>query len=116
MFPNVGIHRNTDEYRRLLKEVREHRLAGLIFVVPPSDVAGSPLLGNPDIPHAIIRTARQPGMSAVTPDLQSFIDRSLTYLHGQGRRKAAVVTAVVAHGPSPYETDEWKRDLRNRGM
>ena len=77
--------------RRLATDVREHRVAGLIFAAFFSRVMDSPLITEPRIPRAAISEHSMPGVGSVYPDLHSFIDQALDRLAAEGCRRIGMV-------------------------
>ncbi|OPZ29806.1 MAG: transcriptional regulator PdhR [Lentisphaerae bacterium ADurb.BinA184] len=60
----------SDDYHRLLSDLREERLAGLIFLSNPSYIESLPVVsGFPEVPKvAIIGASGRPEITAVHPD------------------------------------------------
>src|SRR5690606_23591172 len=82
----------TDDYRRLIRDLRSHRLAGLIIAGEPDRLFGTPAL-EPDSPPrvALMEEAVGPDMPVIGHDRYSFIDKALDFLRGQGRKNIAFI-------------------------
>ena len=81
------------DYNRLVNDVCEHRLAGLIFImVDPQFFAGTPILEEPGISRVVhlVRTKAK-GVSIIHSDLEAFIHMSLDCLGSRGRRRIAML-------------------------
>jgi DNA-binding LacI/PurR family transcriptional regulator len=102
-------HEDLDAYERLLADVVNRRMAGLIFASKPFYLKGSPVLEAPGIPRvAIMPNADIPGVCAVRL-AGKLVSRLLAALVGNGRRRIAVVT-------SPQSEADVIADLRAAGI
>lgn len=90
----VGKHPDAEDYRTLVSEVEDHRIAGIIFATSPHLVTGTPLTEEPGIPHAAIMSAPSSGaIAAVDPDARSFYRRALDHLSERGRKRIGIIAA-----------------------
>jgi DNA-binding LacI/PurR family transcriptional regulator len=90
----VGGVENEDLFR-LVDDVKNHRVAGLIFMSSPQNLQCTPLLDQPNIPRvAITDYSENQSIPAVGNDNQSLLQRSLQALAASGRKRIAVF-----HGP-----------------
>ena len=97
------------EHQRLLSDVREHRLAGLIFPAIPHPLIGMSLMNEPNMPRVAIASHGAPdGMAMVM--LRGIFDRGLDYLVSRGRRSVALL------GAAPRHVDEFAVAARARGL
>lgn len=79
------------EYQRLLRHIRDHRLAGLIFVSPSSIYRGTPLLDTPGLPRVAISRVADEAVPRI--GTQSLAEKALDYLLSRDRRRVALVTS-----------------------
>jgi DNA-binding LacI/PurR family transcriptional regulator len=94
IIPYFGVETQLEgeDYQSLLRGVRSHRLAGIIFGHAPSWVEGTPLTDEPGIPHAAIMSApHSPDIAAVDCPAASFYQRALDHLSATGRKSVAVI-------------------------
>lgn len=82
-----------EDYRNLIHDVAELRLAGIIFASPPFLVAGSPILEAPGIPRvAVMAPASGYRLPAVCMSPATvFLRRAFEHLQQRGRRRIAVL-------------------------
>jgi len=86
----VDGHEDSEDYQRLVREVRAHRVAGLIFSSNEFPLWGTPVLQEPGLPRIVI-TPHRAGMTipVVNLDTESFFVRALEDLRAEGRRRIA---------------------------
>jgi DNA-binding LacI/PurR family transcriptional regulator len=91
-------HADGKEYKRLLKHIRDHRLAGLIFISPVKMYRGTPILTTPDLPRVSIATEESDGVPSL--HLQDMHSKALDYLQSRGCKKIALLTSanIAAEG------------------
>ncbi|OPZ23191.1 MAG: transcriptional regulator PdhR [Lentisphaerae bacterium ADurb.BinA184] len=79
---------------RLLADLREERLAGLIFLSNPLYLDSLPCVsGFPDVPKvAIVGSTGNPAITAIHPDGEALTRLALDYFRKAGRRRLAAVT------------------------
>ena len=96
IFYGLGGHTDTDDYHSLLRELRHHTLAGLIFASQPSALAGSPVLAMEGVARvAIMRPGWESlGVAAVSLDDASFMTKALDYLVSRGRSRLALIASA----------------------
>jgi DNA-binding LacI/PurR family transcriptional regulator len=98
-------HVDEADYRRLLEDVREGLVGGIIITSYPSPLLRTPLLQDPDLPRvAIMGLPEIPGIPRVFGDIEGLIDRSLDWLKAQGRKRVAVLASLgmYTHCPDHY--------------
>jgi DNA-binding LacI/PurR family transcriptional regulator len=118
-FPQFyGIHGRTDseDYQNLLRRMRSHRLAGLIFVSSPHELVGDPILEEPGIPRvAMMSPNRRLSIPTVTVDLAKFCDRAVDYLADRGRKRIAALFYAGYDEGHDFEND-FLKSLHRRGL
>lgn len=85
------------DFHRLLADVHHRRLAGIVFVWPPYTIAHTDIVLQPGMPRAGIMADPFVGIPAVSPDVESFIDRAIQFLASRGRHRVAVLGTNVFH-------------------
>lgn len=102
-FYGLGGHRDIASYQAVVEEVRDARVAGLIFASSAGELRGTPLLEQAGLPRvAVAADYELPGVPKVMVDLPNFFTRAVTHLHQQGRRRIAVLFADHALGLVPF--------------
>lgn len=91
-FYDVNGHSDSEDYQRLVRDVRNERLAGLIFASNPQYLDGTPLMEHAGMPRVAI-SAPRPGLSIATVEVHGFgvIARAVQHLASRGRRKIALL-------------------------
>ena len=86
---------DSEDYLRLLRDIRHQRVAGLIFPSAPFTLAHTPVLLEPGPPMVAIADPDEqfPQVTALQLNWNSFIEKALEYLATRGRRRIAVLTA-----------------------
>lgn len=95
VFYGVDGHLDSEDYQRLLQELRHQRLAGLIFPSFPHALTDTPVMLDPGLPRVAIMGPDERG-AHITPlvlDWPSFMDKALDYLAARGRRRIAMLMA-----------------------
>ena len=104
-YHGVDGHLDGDEYRRLLDDVREGTLGGIILACYPSMLLQTPLVQDPDLPRvAIMGLPPVAGIPRVFGDVEQLIDRALDFLAAQGRKQVAIVASdgMFRHCPGHF--------------
>ncbi len=92
IYYDINDKTQTEDYRRLIRDLRSHCLAGLIIDGEPDRLFGTPALEPGSPPRvALMEEAAGPGIPVVGHDRYAFIDKSLDFLHQQGRRNIAFI-------------------------
>lgn len=106
--------RDHEDWRRLLHDIANKRLAGLLLAtVPSTSIIESPVMTT-DLPRVAITL--RPDKHAFTPlmlDSVSFIDRALEHLHALGRTRIAML-GVPGHPPEFHR--RFAEGLKRYGM
>lgn len=93
VYHGINRHHETEDYDRLLADVKSHRLAGIIFASTPIDVEGTPVLSEPNIARAAIMSpGGRFGIPAVYTEGGSFWTRVTGELRRLGRQRLAILT------------------------
>lgn len=85
----VDGHDDSEDYQRLVRDVRAHRIAGLIFMSNPYPVQGTPLIDEVTMPRVAIMIPTDHKVPTITLDMDSFFARALDDLQAQGRKRIA---------------------------
>lgn len=113
LYYGVNGHEDSEDYQRLLREVKAQRVAGLIFASHPFALMHTPLMSDPAIARVAVMTP-SPNMTipAVAHDRPSFFSRALDYLAERGKRRVAVIS-----NPQPEQEHEWLLgEIERRGL
>lgn len=108
-------HSDNEAYQRLVEEVHNHHLAGIIFATSPFMLRNTPLLQAPGLPRiaAMAPTATMPEVAAVHMAEASFAAKALDYLASCGRRRIAF---LALPGQAPLWNYAANAELSPRGM
>ncbi len=88
-----GAHGDSEEFRRLVRHVRHHRVGGLIFMHPVDSYVGTPVLDEPGIARVSLGAVPRSGLAVVHLSRESLIVKGLDELVKKGRRRLAIVTS-----------------------
>lgn len=90
VFYGIDGHTATDDAQKLALEIEEHRLAGVVYVPDPRspDVAW---LQTIDVPSVAVQSSPGEGVTCVTVDYGSFLERALQWLRERGHQRVAFV-------------------------
>jgi DNA-binding LacI/PurR family transcriptional regulator len=95
-FFQVDQHRDSDDYHRLVHEVRTHQLAGLIFSSYPYYLEDTPLLRDRPIPMVVVASSpNRLAIPAVAIDYDSFYSKALKEVAQCGRKRVAFVRPIT---------------------
>ena len=93
-YEGINGHVDVEDYRRLVADIENGRLAGLVFTFPPGDeLSGSPLLADPRI--ARVQIEGQPAQDVIPRlkiDWNDFFERAMAGFAARGRRRVALVS------------------------
>lgn len=107
----VGKRENEDVFR-LIDDVQNHRVAGLIFMSAPQFLDRTPLLNEPDIPRvAITDSSHGDAMAVVRNDNSSMLNRSLQAFAAEGRKRVAII-----HSPGWLSTAQIEAAVLRHGL
>lgn len=112
----VDGHEDGEDYQRLLREVRAHRVAGLIFASSPFQLQNTPLMTEPDIPRVAVMTPTPAlPMPSVVHDRQAFFPKALDYLAARGRQRIAILSPPhITEQLAPVIEDIERRNMTTR--
>ncbi len=105
-----------DAYRRLLRDVRTRRLAGIIFVRELLIESDDPVLKLSSIPMVVLVPRTMPPLSCISVELggaNSFFERALEYLAAQQRRHIAL---LAVSGIEQERMDYYHHRVKEYGM
>ncbi len=101
------------EYDALMEDVRQNRVAGLIFATAPFAAEGTPLMADDGVPRTAIMTNPQPHVSAVNMDHIGFLELVAEEIVKAKRTRVAVLlNARLAEA----RIDELRDVLAARGL
>ncbi len=88
----------SEGFRALVADVSARRLAGLIFINPPNDLEGTPVLSQPDLPLVLNSGPDMDGrLHSIYFPHDKFMERAVDHLVGLGRHRIAVIGAFLGH-------------------
>jgi DNA-binding LacI/PurR family transcriptional regulator len=91
-YHGIHVHARSEDYARLLADLRHRRLAGIITAVPPHVRPADELLQEPAIPQVGIQPSTgNPKTPAVAPDVGAFREMALDHLRALGCRRIGFV-------------------------
>ncbi len=106
-------HSDHEDYRRLLRDVKAHRLGGIIFASVPRLLVGTPIVDDPGVPRvAVMMPSGKFAMPQVNLDRDTLWERSAEVLLAQGRRNLALLLPPLL---SP-EIEEVQQKMEKRGF
>jgi DNA-binding LacI/PurR family transcriptional regulator len=115
---NVNGRPDSEDYQRLVDEVRTHRLAGVIFTTRPILLEDTPLITEPGIPRVgIMAPHPEQTMPAITHDFECFYSSAAAELRRRGRKRIALISACNVSAHATQLTEElFVRCCRARGL
>ncbi len=103
-----------NDYDKLIDDVVNERVAGLIFASSPRTLLNTPILDTPNLPRvAFMSDPIKDSVASITTKPDDFINHALDYLEENNRKKPA----VIFH--SEIEENEWlsvQSKITARGM
>jgi len=94
-FFNVNQLRSGDDYERLIDDIEQARLAGVVLTNAPHELYGTPILDDKRLARAIVTGgSHYSDAVSVYPETNTFIDRALERLAERGRRRVAFISAM----------------------
>jgi len=110
-------NRHIADYRKVIKEVEEGRVAGLIFTSSAEECYNTPLIDHPGVPRVMIaQESVSPGVPKIVTDSVEFIDRSLDFLLAKGRSRIALLSSDTGFTAGLFCKAMAKRGLRTPAM
>ncbi|MBA3684116.1 MAG: GntR family transcriptional regulator [Planctomycetes bacterium] len=96
----VGANGNADSegQRRLIRDLRLQRLAGIIFAVNPFQVMDTPVVTHPGVPRIAIMDTPIKGIAAAALDHDEFFAKALDHFQARRRTRVAVLSVHGAEG------------------
>lgn len=111
---------DNEDYVNLIREVTQHRLAGLMFVGTTDEIRDSPLTQEVGVPRVKVGGwwAGDSPIATVTTDIRSLFARALEHFASQGRRRLAIVchpgVGPDSHLPSLIDWKGWLLPMARR--
>ena len=102
-----------EEAQRLITHVRDHRLAGLLFLTTPDMFAGTPALEEAHPGRVVVNAGPSQPVPVVRFDWPNFLDRALGALAQRGCQRVALVGGT---GVERRLGDAWRELARGYGM
>ena len=114
LYHGIDHRSDTDDAQRLISDIQNQRLAGLIFAMHPYVIAGTPFMEDRGIPRVgFMGAAEGSGVGSVELDRDSFLNKALDYFQSRGRKRIAI---LMVPGLWPLFYDQIARGLALRGM
>ena len=107
----VDGHSDSEDYQRLLRDLENKRLAGLMFSFVPSMLRNTPVLETPDIPRVAFGQNGELALPGVNTDGAMWLKRALEYLDSRGRKRVAVIMP-----PTNDRENEWAQPIVEAGF
>ena len=107
----VDGHSDSEDYLRLLRDLENRRIAGLIFSSLPFDLRNTPVLEMADLPRVAWGSISKMGMPAIDMDKKQWLQRALEYLNSRGRKRVAVIMP-----PTDDRENEWAKPIFKAGF
>lgn len=79
------------DFVRLLTDIKERRLAGIIFTTTPFLLENTPVLDTKIPKVAVMSDDRYPNIPQIHMNMRSFIDKSIDYLLSRGKKRIAIL-------------------------
>lgn len=106
----------SSRFGELERDIRSHRVAGVIFASPPSVFHHRPVLDLPGIPRVVMASFTPMGLPYVAFDYDSLMTRSLAQLAAQGCQRIACIGPSMAHGTTRSLRQTWESSLHQHGL
>ena len=109
----VDQNHNSEDYGRLLRELRTHQFAGLVFTYTPEFVAHTPLMEAHGTPLVAISNQPRFGIPVVSIDYSSFFETALDHLAARGKQRVAALVPDMLYQAfsEQFRTGAAKRGL-----
>ena len=89
LIDGIALLGNFSKINALFNDIKERRLAGMIFLAVPSCFADTPLFDEPDVARVAISNSFVYNIPAVWVDYRGFYRKAITYLAQEGCRRPA---------------------------
>lgn len=109
---DINSNRSSAGYKKLLKDIENDRIAGLLFSTNPFEVSGTPILTKKGLPRVAFAS---PGidMPVIHFQIDEFFDRAMKFLREQGRKKVAVLFYEAISGKT---IEHFKTSVQDNNM
>lgn len=94
IYTGISKHQPGEDYQKLLDDVRNDRLAGLIFSTNPYLVEGTDILEKPGIPRVVVGGLSETQFSQVSNiifDSRSFVTKAVNFLKENQKKSVAII-------------------------
>ena len=110
---DVNSHGNSEDYGRLLGDLRSGRLAGVILIMPTPSMARTELYEVADMPFVAVDPDRPVGdIHCLILDAANYMEQALGYFARRNRERIAMITVAGLAG----ELQGFEDLVRARGM
>ena len=107
----VDGHSDSEDYQRLLRDLENKRIAGLIFSSFPLVLRNTPILKTPNVPRVAFGHNYEMDMPGINTDGDMWLKRALEYLHSRGRKRVALIMP-----PTDDRENHWGKPIREAGF
>lgn len=111
----LGLHKDAEDYKRLLYGIENKLFAGLFFATTPSSLEGTPIVKN-DLPKVAIgnSSARFPDITMVNFNTQSLVPEVLRYFSESRCRNIAAILSGESN--SLKECEDFRKRATGFGL
>ena len=95
VYAGLDGHKDVPDYRRAVRELETHRVAGLMVACNPVMLEGTPLLERAGLPRVVVGGRSLHDLPVVTTDPFSWPEKALDYMAARGRQRVAVVAMAI---------------------
>jgi DNA-binding LacI/PurR family transcriptional regulator len=111
-----GGHVDNADFARLLRHVRQHRVAGLIFAHPLIWYRDTPVLTEPGIARVAMYSATpSPGVVMVRLARETLVSKGMAELVAKGRRRLAIICSA-ADSINKSLVESWLQQAKAAGL
>jgi DNA-binding LacI/PurR family transcriptional regulator len=99
-YHGIDGHQEHEDYQRLVRDIRNARLAGLILSTPPFQLVQTPIITQEGLPRISVMSYNHdyPGVVPLVLGVASFIDQALDHLRARGRTRVALLSVPGHQG------------------
>ena len=113
-----GDYERSDDYFALLREVHADRLAGLIFISPPYELRGTPLLRMPGLPRVAFTwglLVPMPDVVILSTDTKAWMRGAIERVKSDGRKRVALLAQPLAESiPEMFHAEVARAGLESK--
>jgi len=100
LYYDIQAHMDAEDMQRLVSDLENDRLAGVIFASIAPDIATTPLFDRADMARVCLNSAVDPRLPMVEVDKSGFVTRALDDLAARGCKRIAMLSAGLFE---PYQ-------------